>query len=260
MGAPAACRRTVSGAVSLPSRGAFHLSLTVLVRYRSQESVQAWRVVPPASHRVSRVRRYSGTCLDASGIRVRGSSPVPPAFPCRSASLPHPCMAGPATPGALARPRVWPRPRSLAATGGISFDFSSSGYLDVSVPRVASARPMDSAGGAGGLAPAGSPIRRSAGRRACAPRRSLSQLAASFVGFLCQGIHRAPFPSSLLHAVPLLRWLGHQVAYIAIRCLFAICACLFVANCKKKEFSSLRYAALRVRDGGEPPGPDAALF
>ena len=59
--APTACGRTVSGTVSLPSRGAFHLSLTVLVRYRSQESVQPWRVVPPASDRVSRVRPYSGT-------------------------------------------------------------------------------------------------------------------------------------------------------------------------------------------------------
>ena len=37
-------------------------------------------------------------------------------------------------------------PRSLATTRGISFDFSSSGYLDVSVPPVASARPMCSAG------------------------------------------------------------------------------------------------------------------
>ena len=58
--APAARRRAVSGAVSLPSRGAFHLSLTVLVRYRSQESVQPWRVVPPDSGRVPRVRPYSG--------------------------------------------------------------------------------------------------------------------------------------------------------------------------------------------------------
>ncbi len=33
--APTGCRHTVSGAVSLPSRGAFHLSLTVLVHYRS---------------------------------------------------------------------------------------------------------------------------------------------------------------------------------------------------------------------------------
>ena len=30
----------------------------------------------------------------------------------------------------------WAVPRSLAATGGISVDFFSSGYLDVSVPRV----------------------------------------------------------------------------------------------------------------------------
>ena len=58
--APAARGRAVSGAVSLPSRGAFHLSLTVLVRYRSQESVQPWRVVPPDSGRIPRVRPYSG--------------------------------------------------------------------------------------------------------------------------------------------------------------------------------------------------------
>ena len=33
---------------------------------------------------------------------------------------------------------VWAVPRSLAATDGVSFDFLSSGYLDVSVPRVGS--------------------------------------------------------------------------------------------------------------------------
>ena len=85
--APTACRRTVSGTVSLPSRGAFHLSLTVLVRYRSLESVQPWRVVPPASDRVSRARPYSGIRLmRGTRCRVRGSHPVPPAFPCRSAT------------------------------------------------------------------------------------------------------------------------------------------------------------------------------
>ena len=31
---------------------------------------------------------------------------------------------------------VWPIPRSLATTSGISFDFSSSSYLDVSVRTV----------------------------------------------------------------------------------------------------------------------------
>ena len=51
--------------------------------------------------------------------------------------------------------------------------------------RLASALPL-----------AGSPIRRPAGQRPFAPNRSLSQLAASFIDFLCQGIHRAPLVSS----------------------------------------------------------------
>src|ERR671917_500274 len=33
--APTACKRMVSGTISLPLRGTFHLSLTVLVHYRS---------------------------------------------------------------------------------------------------------------------------------------------------------------------------------------------------------------------------------
>src|SRR6266508_5239650 len=37
--APTDCRQPVSGTISLPSRGAFHLSLTVLVRYRSSGSI-----------------------------------------------------------------------------------------------------------------------------------------------------------------------------------------------------------------------------
>ena len=59
--APTACRHTVSGTISLPSRGTFHLSLTVLVRYRSPGSIQAWRVVPPDSHPIPRAGCYSGT-------------------------------------------------------------------------------------------------------------------------------------------------------------------------------------------------------
>src|SRR6185369_17993287 len=37
--APTDCKHTVSGTISLPSRGTFHLSLTVLVRYRSPGSI-----------------------------------------------------------------------------------------------------------------------------------------------------------------------------------------------------------------------------
>ena len=149
--APAAWGRTVSGAVSLPSRGAFHLSLAVLVRYRSSESVQPWRVVPPASDRVSRARPYSGTASRRPvWVRVRGCHPLRPALPCRSAPQPD-LRPGAAAPGCAAlQPRrrnpcrVCPLdglaigPLSLAATQEIDVSFSSSGYLDVSVPRVPS--------------------------------------------------------------------------------------------------------------------------
>ena len=40
-GAITACKHTVSGTLSLPSRGTFHHSLTVLIRYRSSGSIQA---------------------------------------------------------------------------------------------------------------------------------------------------------------------------------------------------------------------------
>jgi hypothetical protein len=46
-----------------PHWGAFHLSLTVLVHYRSHRSLSPWRVVPPASRPITRVGRYSGTPL-----------------------------------------------------------------------------------------------------------------------------------------------------------------------------------------------------
>lgn len=54
------CKRTVSGTISLPSRGTFHLSLTVLFRYRSPGSIQAYRVVPADSQQIPRARCYSG--------------------------------------------------------------------------------------------------------------------------------------------------------------------------------------------------------
>ena len=56
------------------------------------------------------------------------SSPLP----LRIASA----FAGPQPQGACSL--VWAPPFSLAATPGIDFSFSSSGYLDVSVPRVPS--------------------------------------------------------------------------------------------------------------------------
>ena len=59
--APTVCKQTVSGTLSLPSRGTFHLSLTVLVRYRSSGSIQAYQVVLADSHGISRAPCYLGS-------------------------------------------------------------------------------------------------------------------------------------------------------------------------------------------------------
>ena len=70
------CRQTVSGTISLPSRGTFHLSLTVLVRYRSPGSIQAYQVVLADSRQITGVRRYSGNvCQTGQELSPTGLSP-----------------------------------------------------------------------------------------------------------------------------------------------------------------------------------------
>ena len=73
--APTACRRTVSGSISLPSRGSFHLSLTVLVRYRSPRvfSLGKWSPQLPTGFPVSRGTRESPS--GASPLSPTGLSP-----------------------------------------------------------------------------------------------------------------------------------------------------------------------------------------
>ncbi len=68
----------VSGSFHSPARGPFHLSLTVLVRYRSSVSIQPWRMVPPSSDRISPVPPY---LILRGRLRVRGSHPLRPGFP-----------------------------------------------------------------------------------------------------------------------------------------------------------------------------------
>ena len=105
-------------------------------------------VVHPVSHGVSRVPRYSGSRPDELGFRLRVSHPLWMAFPYHSANLSCRC-AGP-QPRRI-NPPVWPLPRSLATTGGISVDVSSSPYLDVSVQAVPSVHLFDSMHGTGVL-------------------------------------------------------------------------------------------------------------
>ena len=98
-------------------------------------------MVPPVSHGVSRVPRYSGSDLKYFAFRLRGSHPLWQAFPDLSTKLvlrddrPQPRRIN---------PPVWPLPRSLATTCGISVDVFSSPYLDVSVQAVPRVHLFDS--------------------------------------------------------------------------------------------------------------------
>ena len=90
-------------------------------------------MVPPYSHRVSRVRWYSGYCLALQLFVYRTITVFGwPSHAIRLDSTIH--DAGP-NPEELC-PSVWPPPRSLATTSGISVDVFSSSYLDVSVQTV----------------------------------------------------------------------------------------------------------------------------
>ena len=87
---------------------------------------------------------------------------------------------------ALPRAWVWAGALSLAATRAISVDFSSSGYLDVSVPRVASSPPIAFRGGWRGTTPAGFPHSGTWGSRAvCASPQTIAA---------CRALLRLPAP------------------------------------------------------------------
>ena len=128
---PTACQRRGSEALSSPSRGAFHLSLTVLVHYRWPGVSAPWRVVPPASHRVSRAPWYSGSASRRSSRPSRtGLSPAPVGLP-RPFAYAQPrhgdLLRGPEMPynpsaHCLLQQRAWfgRQPGSLATTTGLS--------------------------------------------------------------------------------------------------------------------------------------------
>ena len=90
-------------------------------------------MVPPASHKVSRVSWYSGSCQPlinfAYGIFTLSDQISQNCSAIDSSTLCSPQPRG-------ARTTVWALSVSLAATLEIDVSFSSSGYLDVSVHRV----------------------------------------------------------------------------------------------------------------------------
>jgi len=80
------CKRMVSDTISFPSRGAFHLSLTVLVLYRSAIIFSLGSLVLPVSHRISRVpcylRKVTSKAFEGP-FRLPGYHRLWPVFPDR---------------------------------------------------------------------------------------------------------------------------------------------------------------------------------
>jgi hypothetical protein len=171
---------------SPPSRGAFQLSLTVLVRYRSRDVFRVGSRCLPASRRISD-RRYSGTPQELGGLRLRGFHPlrrrVPadfgfaPRAPTRALQHHIPRTFRPGVQFALCRFRS----PLLTASLLLSFPAGTKMFQFPAFPL-----PTGSAAKA-----AGGPIRESPVRRLPAPRRGLSQLATPFVGAPSRAIHQA---------------------------------------------------------------------
>ena len=145
-------------------------------------------MVPPSSHGIPRVPRYSGfhaptPTFEYGTLTLFG-------LPSHAVLLVFVVFKVVRTPKALLL-SVWPLPLSLATTHGISVDFFSSPYLDVSVQAVPliylSIQYMMY-----GLLHTDFSIRKSAAKWIFAPPRGLSQLITSFVGSQCQGIRPAP--------------------------------------------------------------------
>ena len=165
-------------------------------------------MVPPDSNRVSRVRSYSGTSAGRLvRFRLRDDCPLWCEVPLASTNT-QLCNCRRAWHGSGMKPynpryatraaytyRVWADPFSLATTKGVSVDLLSSGYLDVSVPPLASRwlciHHRVTPHYRRWVFPFGDP--RVSG--CSAPNRGLSQPSTSFIDSWCQGIHRKPFIS-----------------------------------------------------------------
>ena len=119
------------------------------IGHRRVLSLGGWSPQIPTGFHVS-----GGTWDPASGPRRGSRTGLSPCSAAPSSALPLPAgfVTRPrarrprgmrsrnphaATPDGFTHAWVWAGPRSLAATCGVSVDFLSSGYLDVSVPPVA---------------------------------------------------------------------------------------------------------------------------
>ena len=189
-GALSACKLTVSGSLSLPSRGSFHLSLTVLfaIGHMVVFSLTGWSPCLPSGFLVSRRTPDSAKPPQDFAYGIVTLFDLP--FKTVRLSFRVPCCG--------------PYPESISTPGLGSSDFARHYFRNrfyflflrvlrcfssPGSPRTAMCSPYGNAT----LLALSSLIRISADHRMFAPPRSFSQLTASFIGAIYQGILREPF-------------------------------------------------------------------
>ena len=142
-----ACKRMVSGSISFPSRGAFHLSLTVLVHYRSLGYLALGRGrprFPPGSscpvvlkYNTHSLAHFGYGAITLYGRPFQARSPIYEICNCvrllprLQCGFQHPVR----NPGRVSRAVGLGFSRFVRHYYGNCF--FSSGYLDVSVPPLA---------------------------------------------------------------------------------------------------------------------------
>src|SRR5215211_4406709 len=220
--APTACKRMVSGTISLPLRGTFHLSLTVLVHYRSPLvfSLAGW------SPRIRSGFHVSGSTQVPTGesheFRLRASNPLRMAFPdhsatraiCNSPADLRDGQVGPTTPAAQ-RPQaftqqVWAiSPFARHYSGNREFLSFPPGTQMYHFPRFPPPALCVQTGGDTALPVPGFPIRSSVLQSPLAAPHGLSQLATTFIGY--------PVPRHPPYALTILMVLDRAMQFSKIR-------------------------------------------
>ena len=201
--APTVCRRTVSETISLPSRGTFHLSLTVLVRYRSDRNIQAYPTVWADSHGVPRDPCYLGDAIGRPCAFRYGAltlcGPVFNPVPLTHGFLQLP--AGPSEPAHAIPQHPARNPRRVSHAQGLAIIRFRSPLLteypflqvlrcftSLRTPRP---KPVPTHDGRW-VPPFGNPRIKAL----LAAPRGISQPQTSFIGPVCQGIHHTPLQAT----------------------------------------------------------------
>ena len=185
-----ACKHTVSGSFSLPSRGSFHRSLTVLysIGHMVVFSLRRWSSFIPSGFLVS------WRTLDPTGLWTVSRTGLLPCFVYLSKYLPLPFsnVMWSSTPRILLHV-VWALPISLATTFGIVIYFLFLWVMRCFSSPSSLHYAMYLRNDTTTLLVVSSLIRISTALCLFAAPRSFSQLVTSFFGAMYQGILRKPF-------------------------------------------------------------------